>query len=68
MCFVSCNNVLRKVSLAKLEKNFLQSKLSIQTEKNVYSFESDKSDVAVSASEFLIVDLDNDEDEDIYIM
>ena len=52
----------------KVGKNILQSKLSILTEKNVYPFENDKSDVAVSASEFLIVDLDHDKDENIDIM
>ena len=58
---------LRKVSLANPEK-VLQSQLSILTEKNVNLFEIDKSDVAVAAPDFLINDLDHDEDEDIDIM
>ena len=52
----------------KAGKKILQSKLSIVTEKNVYPFENNKSNVAVTASEFLIVDLDHDEDENIDIM
>ena len=58
----------KKGEPCKARKKILQSKLSILTEKNVYPFENDKSDVVLSASEFLIVDLDHDEDEDIGIM
>ena len=56
------------MSLAKLEKIFYKANCQSWLKKNVYPFENDKSDVAVSASEFLIVDLDHDKDENIDIM
>ena len=49
----------KKGEPCKARKKNLQNKLSILTKKNVYPFENDKSDVALSVSEFLIVDLDH---------
>ena len=49
-------------------KKFFTKQTLNPNRENVYLFENDKSDFAVSVSEFLIVDLDHDEDEDIDIM
>ena len=77
VCFESSNRwvrrqtsfiVLRKDSLGKPEKKFYRAHCQSWPKKNPCLFETDESDVAVAAFEFLIVVLDYGGKEDIDIM
>ena len=53
----------------KAEREIFKSQLSILTVKDIHPFETDGSDAATAALEFLALDEDNDvEDEDIEIL
>ena len=54
--------------MENLKRNFTEPTVNPDQKKNAYLFETDESDVAVAASEFLIVALDYDGNEDIDIM